>query len=801
MSEKEKPESSSDQPTIPIEPKRPPPNADEAPATIDLPALHTDSVGPASSDSIANLGESDTLVQPQDGEKHLAHYRLQAEIGRGGMGTVYRALDTLLDRQVAVKVLADRLSTNSELRDRFVREARIIARISHPNLPHIHFVGRSKGRLFFAMEWVDGESLEALLAREPVTEVRALGIIRQVAIGLQEAHAAGIVHRDIKPSNIMMTRDCVVKILDFGIARSAAFDAGATATGAFLGTPHYASPEQARGEKADHRSDIYSAGEVLFALLTGRPPFDGSNPMTVLTDRLVKPVPEIPPETACSEEVRKLVRRMMAKDPADRQQSCEALQHEIEAAAPGELVPASSSKRSWAGLTDALLIGLPFAAAWVVFQAITGYFPTTLLYDSGLGRVLLGLILLGWPLAYSALLTDREGRTVGQRLQGIRTTTQDSETPSRRRLAFRAMAIWGPIALGMSVQTDWPLAAVDAGRLGALALVAHNVPFWLVQFWVLTLVAIPFLNRKRRHIADMISRTRVQEIRRPWQASSAGTGQPDWSAVTQRSRRAFSSVAVLLTWIGLTIFFLLQVNGLPDIRETVAEDQPGWNRLLDRFEHAFLRPGETMENPAAICLQRGLFSPLIYAKTLPADTLRIVNQIYGSRLNISAGIVTAAGPYSRQYYSNRSWTEELVPSSPAEDAAWEEARQSAYQGSMTHFLRALIHGRLREEGFEILNPEAFRGLFQRENDFLLVAENQLRVRVAGDPEVKSLLLRRGFLIVTPSAAGISGNWGHTGGGNWGGTPVPASALGRIAEEQDSLWGRPTLSIDRVLSVE
>jgi len=138
-----------------------------------------------------------------EGGTSLAHYQLLEPIGRGGMGTVYRAVDTLLDRQVAVKVLVDELNADSELRDRFVREARIIAQMSHPNLPQIHFVGRSEERLFFAMEWINGESLEALLQRGPVPVAQALGLIRQVAVGLHAAHKAGIVHRDIKPSNLI----------------------------------------------------------------------------------------------------------------------------------------------------------------------------------------------------------------------------------------------------------------------------------------------------------------------------------------------------------------------------------------------------------------------------------------------------------------------------------------------------------------------------------------------------------------------------------------------------------------------
>ena len=538
----------------------------------------------------ADLGELDSLTMGEEGGTYLAHYQLLEPIGRGGMGTVYRAIDTLLDRQVAVKVLAEELSADPELRERFVREARIIARMSHPNLPQIHFVGRSEERLFFAMEWIDGESLETVVRRGPVAEAKALGMIRQVAVGLHAAHQAGIVHRDIKPANLMVSLDGVVTILDFGIASSAAFDSSATVAGGFVGTPHYASPEQARGEKADHRSDIYSAGEVLFALLTGRPPFDGANPQMVLTDRLVKPVPEIPQETACGVEVRKLVRRMMAKDPADRHQSCEELQREIEDAAPGELVPASIGRRAWAGMLDVLLIGLPIVVIWAIFLAITGYFPTTLLYDSVLGRVLLGLILLGWPCAYSVLLADREGRTVGQRTQEIRTATREAGAPTRRRLLLRALAIWGPIALGMSIQTDWPPAAMDKGVQGVKALFVHNVPWLLVQLWILVLLLLPHLHRKGRHVADILSRTQVVEIRRPLRELMGGTQHHGWFASSLNSRRSLARVPVFLVWLAFAAFVVQQRNGLPGdfakpwrVRETVDAGRPGCGPSISEF--------------------------------------------------------------------------------------------------------------------------------------------------------------------------------------------------------------------------
>jgi len=522
--------------------------------------------------------------------------------------------------------------------------------------------------------------------------------------------------------------------------------------------------------------------------------------MAVLTDRLLKPVPELPPEITCGEEVRNLVRRMMAKDPADRHQDCEELQREIEEAAPGELVPAKIGRRAWAGMLDVLLVGLPIVAMWAIFQAITGYFPTTLLYDSVLGRVLLGLILLGWPCAYSVLLTDREGRTVGQRTQGIRTATRELEAPTRRRLLLRALAIWGPIALGMSIQTDWPPAAVGSGVFGVRALVVQNAPWLFVELWILVLLLMPHLHRNRRHVADFLSRTQIVEIHRPLRELTGGAQHHGWLASSLISRRSLARASVLLAWLAFAAFFVQQRSGLPGgfakpgrIRETVVAGQPGWDRLLARFWDEFLGPGKLIENPEAVSLQRGLFFPLIYA--FPTDALRVVNRPFGSSYFLKLRYASQEG---RFVGGGSSQTRELAPSSPAEAAAWEEVRRKSYQGSLKHFMRALMHERLQEEGFEVMNPEDFRGLFRRERDFLLVADRRLQVRFAGDPALRSINFP-GFVHI--SARGdVSGYWSAS--GNWGAAgSVPRSVLARYEAEQDSLWGRRTETIDRVLSLE
>src|SRR5262245_60400188 len=218
----------------------------------------------------------------------LAHYKILDRIGAGGMGEVYRARDTRLGRTVALKVLVADVAADPDRRDRFLREARASAALSHPNIAALYEIGEDQGRLFLALEYVPGESLSAVIGGRPMNPRRAINLAVQIADGLADAHAAGLVHRDIKPGNIIVTPKGNAKILDFGLATwtaggaerdQCAGDAAtmtATGVGTTLGTVAYMSPEQAVGERVDERTDIFSLGIVLFEMLTGRLPFTGS---------------------------------------------------------------------------------------------------------------------------------------------------------------------------------------------------------------------------------------------------------------------------------------------------------------------------------------------------------------------------------------------------------------------------------------------------------------------------------------------------------------------------------------------
>ncbi|GLX26084.1 protein kinase domain-containing protein [Streptomyces lavendulae] len=260
------------------------------------------------------------------GEVLADRYRLDQRLGAGGMGEVWRGHDQALHRAVAVKVLLD-AATNEELIARFRREATIGARLQHPGITVVHDVGQHEGRLFIVMELLPGEDLGARLARSPggLPVAEAVGLAAQTAEALAAAHEQAVVHRDLKPQNLFLLPGGRLKICDFGIAHSADATAGWTVTGRMFGTPPYMAPEQWRGEHVDARCDLYALGCVLYALLSGEPPFGSAEPMYVLMRRHVEdaPVPlEVP---GVSAELGRLVLALLAKDPRDRPESAQGV--------------------------------------------------------------------------------------------------------------------------------------------------------------------------------------------------------------------------------------------------------------------------------------------------------------------------------------------------------------------------------------------------------------------------------------------------------------------------------------------
>lgn len=261
--------------------------------------------------------------------KHLSHYRIEAELGRGGMGIVYRARDTKLDRTVAIKVLPASALTSESDRARFYREAKAAASLTHPHIAIIHGVdeavpeGASSEELrpFIAMEFVDGETLEELIEKGPFKVADAVRIASEVASALQTAHEAEIVHRDIKSANVILSKKGVAKVLDFGLAQTAA-STKLTRMGATLGTASFMSPEQARGEQVDHRTDIFSLGVIMYQLVAGRLPFGAEYEQAVIYSILNEdPDPLTALRTGVPMELERIVSKALAKDRALRYQS------------------------------------------------------------------------------------------------------------------------------------------------------------------------------------------------------------------------------------------------------------------------------------------------------------------------------------------------------------------------------------------------------------------------------------------------------------------------------------------------
>lgn len=259
----------------------------------------------------------------------ISHYDVVEEIGRGGMGVVYRATDNRLGRTVALKFLADHLLVNDNARDRFMQEARSAASLSHPNIATLHDIGDVDDRLFLVMEFVDGVGLDDLLADGPIEPDLAISIITQIANGLTHAHGNGIIHRDVKPANIKLTPEGVANILDFGLAKisESLFESN---PGSIAGTAAYMSPEQIRGEQLGHATDLWSLGVVFYELLTGQRPFIGDYDHALYYSILnVDPLPVTDLQPGLPKALDRVVATLLAKEASDRYTSgrelCDAL--------------------------------------------------------------------------------------------------------------------------------------------------------------------------------------------------------------------------------------------------------------------------------------------------------------------------------------------------------------------------------------------------------------------------------------------------------------------------------------------
>jgi hypothetical protein len=365
----------------------------------------------------------------------LGHFQITRKLGAGGMGEVYLASDLALDRPVAIKVLP---ADTGAARDRMVREARAQARVMHKNVAHIYFIGEDSGRLYFAMEYVTGETLADRTVRGPVPAEEALALIHDAVLGLREAQRSGFTHRDVKPSNLMVDGHGVVKVLDFGLAAGTpehAETGGPVAQTTLAGTPLYMAPEQARGEPVDFRADIYALGATLFQLVTGRPPYQAQTAAELRTLHESAERPSIPRGVVArtqSAALDALIARMMAPRPDDRFASYDELLRAIELMSTQYTRPAGFWVRAMAQSIDFLLVIIAFA----LIRALT----------VGGGQLSMGRHGLPLLALYEVLAIGRWGSTIGTALFELQVVAVESGAkPGWRRSLRRALVMFGPL--------------------------------------------------------------------------------------------------------------------------------------------------------------------------------------------------------------------------------------------------------------------------------------------------------------------------------------------------------------------
>ncbi|WP_182865593.1 serine/threonine-protein kinase [Rhodopirellula sp. JC639] len=356
-------------------------------ATLAHNAMHNEDQfdGPATESEMNRQG-----VSPSVGTevRYFGEYELLDEIARGGMGVVFRARQTRLNRMVALKmILSGRLATEADVR-RFQTEAEAAAQLDHPGIVPVFEVGQHDGHHFYSMALVEGESLAHRIAEGPLALSEAAELVKSVAIAVHHAHEKGVIHRDLKPANILIDRDGQARVTDFGLARQKATESSLTADGQVLGTPGYLSPEQATGSSAqvNEAADVYSLGAVLYAALTGRPPFQADT--VVATLKQVAECDPVQPSSINADidiDLQTIVQKCLEKRPEDRYASAAELAEELDRyliGVPIHARPVGYSQRLWRwGRRRPLVLAL-VASVCVAILAIAG-----LIYQSSTGSV------------------------------------------------------------------------------------------------------------------------------------------------------------------------------------------------------------------------------------------------------------------------------------------------------------------------------------------------------------------------------------------------------------------------------
>jgi uncharacterized RDD family membrane protein YckC len=445
--------------------------------------------------------------------QRIDHFRIVEQLGEGGMGAVYLARDMSLERTVAIKVLRRELASDQRLVDRLVMEAQAQARLQHPNVVTIYYIGSFAGAPYFAMEYVPGATLSDHLQREgPLLWGEALEYIIQTTRALAAAHACGMVHRDIKPSNLLLgaipagAQSNQIKVADFGVAAPAD-----TGDGGFVGTPYYAAPEQIAGGGPTLRGDVYALAITFHELLTGHVPFQADSLAAMLLQHRDAPRPEISAEAA-PWRLRHLIREMMDPDPQKRPGSYEDLLERLESLRPKPRVAGGLVPRAAALAVD------------VMITAPLGQVVVAALRLSQRAAAPIWLVLFG---IYYVLCHRLWGKTLGKRLLGLRIVgTTRAVRVSNLVLRF-AVEFWGPLVALAIISLQWA-AAVDlesAKHQLAGAVAGAEAPLWdrgtaaLLRMLLVPniIVAIPWLgsflfalfDHDRRALHDRTASTRV----------------------------------------------------------------------------------------------------------------------------------------------------------------------------------------------------------------------------------------------------------------------------------------------------
>lgn len=445
---------------------------------------------------------ADLETRPLQQGETLAHYRIERKIGGGAMGVVYRARDLALDRTVGLKVLRPEVSQDVRFVHRFLREARAAARVSHPNLAHIYFVGEQDGQHFFAMEFVSGQDLQARVEENgPLDLETALEVLTQAARGLRAAHEAGVVHRDVKPSNILVQPDGVARVTDFGLARSLDADLHATQADTIVGTPTYMSPEQCRSQPADERADIYALGLTAWFVLSGHLPYRAQSLGQLIDDQLNTP---LPPLSATRPELPEaldgVLGRMCAKTPKERYATMDEALAALERCRPQPILPAPLVARGVAAAIDLVPVAGVGALADVLAQRVFGLERISATWWGSTALVLLYA-------AYHIGCEIRWGATLGKWLLQLQVVTRLGTRPRARILLPRFLLRYPVVLFELLSVGVLDEALAWAGLVLQLAVILASVATY--AFF------------RQRSLGDLLTGTRVVVRLEPLESSQS----------------------------------------------------------------------------------------------------------------------------------------------------------------------------------------------------------------------------------------------------------------------------------------